>query len=421
MQYTKNSWPSSTTKRTPFDLLIGYTPDIHQPTRKTNIPALDKRLGNIEEARKAAQEAQRKVQESWVKDQPHFKPFDIEEQVWLEGTNLKLPANLTSKLSPRRYGPFKVVTIISPVAYQIELPPHWKIHDVFHASLLTPYKETEQHGPNFIELPPDIIEGKPEWEVETILKSQCFGHNKKLQYFVRWKEYSPLHDSWVDESKMHAPDLIKEFYDTHPTTVKSTTIKEPLFLAEDDPSPFQSPLSSCTPSPCPSPLPSQQIAAISLEQSSSLLEQLMELSSFDSIPQTTTSMYSPPSSTESTLTLNSYGPMFSPMQLLATSISATRQLPWQQTHSSPSVTSGRTPITFEWIQCHTVANMEKMKQKTVQPCPTNPPLPTPQKTIPQQPKKQVIPETQKRLQQWKETLRKKMTTTASDTGAPSTI
>ena len=42
MQYTKNSWPSSTTKRTPFDLLFGYTPDIHQPTRKTNIPALDK-------------------------------------------------------------------------------------------------------------------------------------------------------------------------------------------------------------------------------------------------------------------------------------------------------------------------------------------------------------------------------------------
>jgi hypothetical protein len=29
----------------------------------------------------------------------------------------------------------------------------------------------EQHGLNFIEPPPDIIEGKPEWEVEQILKS----------------------------------------------------------------------------------------------------------------------------------------------------------------------------------------------------------------------------------------------------------
>jgi hypothetical protein len=30
-QYTKNSWPSATTKKAPYDLLIGYTPRIHQP------------------------------------------------------------------------------------------------------------------------------------------------------------------------------------------------------------------------------------------------------------------------------------------------------------------------------------------------------------------------------------------------------
>ena len=30
-QYTKNSWPSATTKKPPFDPLIGYTPNIHQP------------------------------------------------------------------------------------------------------------------------------------------------------------------------------------------------------------------------------------------------------------------------------------------------------------------------------------------------------------------------------------------------------
>jgi hypothetical protein len=125
------------------------------------------------------------VQETWIKDKPRFKPFSVGENIWLEETNLKLPANLTSKLSPRRYGPFKVVTIISPVAYQIKLPPHWKIHNVFHTSLLTRYQEMEQHGPNFIEPPPDIIEGKPKWEVEQILKSRLFGRNKKLQYFIR--------------------------------------------------------------------------------------------------------------------------------------------------------------------------------------------------------------------------------------------
>jgi len=56
------------------------------------------------------------------------------------------------------------------VAYHLQLPTFWKIHDVFHASLLTPYKETEQHGPNFLEPPPEILDREPKWEVEKVLR-----------------------------------------------------------------------------------------------------------------------------------------------------------------------------------------------------------------------------------------------------------
>jgi len=210
-QYTKNSWPSATTKKTPYDLLIGYTPQVHQPTRKTTIPSLEQRLSSIEETRKAAQEAQRKAQESWIKEKPRYVPFAVNSKVWLEGTNLRLPSNTTPKLSPRRYGPFKVVSQISKVAYKLELPPTWKIHDVVHASLLTPYKETDQHGPNFIEPPPDILEGEPEWEVKKILKERSFGRWKKKQYLVRWKGYSPAHDSWTNSKDLHTPELLADF------------------------------------------------------------------------------------------------------------------------------------------------------------------------------------------------------------------
>jgi len=220
-QYTKNSWPSATTKKALLDLLIGYTPCVHQPTRLTDIPTLEKRLTNIKEAREAAQEAQHKVQNSWIKLKPRYKPFAIGDRVWLEGTNLNLPANVTLKLSPRQYGPFQVVTIISNATFKIELPSHWKIHNVFHTSLLMPYQEMEAHGPNWIELPPDIIEGEPEWEVEQILQSRCFGRTKKKQYLVCWKGYSPSHDSWVDESDMNATDLVIDFYASHPTAICS--------------------------------------------------------------------------------------------------------------------------------------------------------------------------------------------------------
>jgi len=80
---------------------------------------MKERLTNIEEARKAAQEAQRKAQESRIKEHPRHTLFAKGSKVWLEGTNLRLPANVTLKLSPRWYRPFKVATQISKVAYKL--------------------------------------------------------------------------------------------------------------------------------------------------------------------------------------------------------------------------------------------------------------------------------------------------------------
>jgi len=77
-----------------------------------------------------------------------------------------------------------------------------------------PYKETDQQGPNFIKPPPDILEGKPEWEVKKILKEKSFGHWKKKQYLMRWKGYSPAHDSWTNAEDLHAPELLSDFQKT---------------------------------------------------------------------------------------------------------------------------------------------------------------------------------------------------------------
>jgi len=74
--------------------------------------------------------------------------FQTKEQVWLDASHLKLP-HQKAKLTPKHLGPFKITQEISPVAYRLELPTNWRIHNVFHASLLMPYHETQAHGPNF--------------------------------------------------------------------------------------------------------------------------------------------------------------------------------------------------------------------------------------------------------------------------------
>jgi hypothetical protein len=139
-----------------------------------------------------------------------FKPYALGQRVWLEATNLRT-THPTAKLWPKRYGPFTITCVISHVAYQLDLPPQWKIYNVFHTAYLSPYKETEEHGPNFPEPPSDLIEGVKEYEVERIVDMRHFGRNKKLQYKVRWKGYSEAHDSWEPVDNIHTPELLEEY------------------------------------------------------------------------------------------------------------------------------------------------------------------------------------------------------------------
>ena len=90
----------------------------------------------------------------------------------------------TAKLAPRRYGPFLIDKKLSPVTYRLKLPTGMKIHPVFHMDLLTRYRETDAHGPNYEKPPPEIIEGEPEWEVEKIINSRLHRRYKKLQFLI---------------------------------------------------------------------------------------------------------------------------------------------------------------------------------------------------------------------------------------------
>jgi hypothetical protein len=72
----------------------------------------------------------------------------------------------------------------------LKLPYQWlkhKVHPIFHASLLLPYKEMEEHRPNFLEPLLEVIDGGEEYEVEAILGDKTI--RQKCHYLIKWKGY----------------------------------------------------------------------------------------------------------------------------------------------------------------------------------------------------------------------------------------
>src|SRR6266478_5914055 len=157
---------------------------------------------------------------------PPMSQYKLNQQVWLDASHLKLP-HQKAKLTPKRLGPFTITKEISPVAYQLALPANWRIHNVFHASLLNPYRKTTAHGPNFTRPPPDLIEGEEEFEVERIITHWEFGRSKCLQYLIKWKGYPESDNTWEPADQVHAPQLVKQYHSaaTHQSSIKTGCVR----------------------------------------------------------------------------------------------------------------------------------------------------------------------------------------------------
>src|SRR5258707_1309200 len=143
-------------------------------------------------------------------------------QVWLEGTHLRLPYQAT-KLAPKRYGPFEITKEISPIAYQLHLPIGWNIHDVFHALLLSPYRE----GP----LPLKGLRGKNDHR----FSAKHTPSSPTKRYKGYWGQTPPSLVSWPKYEEVPYPP------DQHEMLSKGTQTSTLQYLGESS-MPWQKPL-----------------------------------------------------------------------------------------------------------------------------------------------------------------------------------
>ena len=232
-----------------------HVPCVHQITCTSKVPSVNDCLQCVKEAQKQAQEAIKHSQELMVQKPTCFVPYYVGDKVLLDAKNLTTMHPM-AKLAPKCYRPFLVTAAISHTSYHLKLPPQWKVHNVFHASLLTPYKETPEHGPNFPKPSPELINGELEWEVEQIMNTRHW--HSQLQYLVRWKGFSEAHDSWEPTTHIHADHLINAYYWQNPDAICPLEYIMPPFSLPSSSTPSchlplrtQLPLSTTSPLPCP--------------------------------------------------------------------------------------------------------------------------------------------------------------------------
>ena len=170
------------------------------------------------------QELQKRAHDKRVKSQSYAP----NEKVWLNSKFIKTKRK--RKLEAKFFGPFQVLHPVGKQAYKLELPKKWRIHDVFHVSLLE--QDTTRKGREF-----SVLEFEPgddkEYEVEAIWDSAVYaresesGYLPGLYYLVSWKRYLEEENTWEPASMIqHLRKLISLFHKDHPdkSTATSPTI-----------------------------------------------------------------------------------------------------------------------------------------------------------------------------------------------------
>jgi hypothetical protein len=132
------------------------------------------------------------------------RSFDVGDWVFLrlqpyKQMSLK-QAKKDNKLSPKYYGPYKLLQKIGTMAYKLEFPASSQVHPVFHVSYLK-----KVIGDNIlvqIILPELDEEGKIILDPESITDTRILQlRNRSIsEYLIKWRKLPAEDSTWEDES-----------------------------------------------------------------------------------------------------------------------------------------------------------------------------------------------------------------------------
>ena len=128
---------------------------------------------------------------------------------------------------PKFLGPLKILEIIGRSAVKLDLPTALRVHPTISVSLIKPFMARAG-----IAVPPIVINGELEWELEAIINHNVIKSKKSSQpglveFKVRWK--GDYEDSWHElidfENSMES---IEAYLNNHCTKQMRKTVYQAL-------------------------------------------------------------------------------------------------------------------------------------------------------------------------------------------------
>ncbi|XP_070029819.1 uncharacterized protein [Nicotiana sylvestris] len=135
------------------------------------------------------------------------------------------------RLLKKYIGPLSIERRIGKVAYRVDTPAWWKIHPVFHVSLLKPFWE-DTEDPSRSQLTIPSIRGPNstgETRVEAILDDRAIHASRKdhQEFLVKWQGCDAEENTWERETNLKAyKNLIEDYLASKAPRTSPTQVGE---------------------------------------------------------------------------------------------------------------------------------------------------------------------------------------------------
>jgi len=143
-----------------------------------------------QQARQSLEKAREAIGRYYDQKAKQERDLKIGDMVMLNTKNIRTKRP-TKKVVPKLYSHFGILEQRGDLAYKVELSERWKMHPVFHISLLEPYQTSIRPGREQAHMEPEEINSDLEWQVEKTIKREIISYDRRMR--GRTRTFEELH------------------------------------------------------------------------------------------------------------------------------------------------------------------------------------------------------------------------------------